>query len=137
MAAQRQAIDRIEEIGRELAQDACYHVECKQHPEEPDRATRPRPLGDGFPPEVCEADVWMLAQLNRVVGQRNNGESTDHERQAQPDQAIVQIAQRSLARKPRQTNSPDSKKNIAMKKLSVASTIMSKPIHDFGSVCPK
>ena len=29
------------------------------------------------------------------------------------------------------------KKNIAMKKLSVASTTQSKPIHDVGSVCPK
>ena len=32
------------------------------------------------------------------------------------------------------TNSPERKKNIAMKKLSVASTIMSKPKNDFGSV---
>jgi hypothetical protein len=36
--------------------------------------------------------------------------------------------------RPGQTNRPDRKKNIAMKKLSVASTTMSKPIHDLGSV---
>jgi len=35
---------------------------------------------------------------------------------------------------PGQTNSPERKKNIAMKKLSVASTIMSKPTKYFGSV---
>ena len=35
---------------------------------------------------------------------------------------------------PGHTNSPDRKKNIAMKKLSVASTIMSKPKKNFGSV---
>ena len=36
-----------------------------------------------------------------------------------------------------QTNSPERKKNIAMKKLSVASTTTSKPSQYLGSVCPK
>ena len=35
------------------------------------------------------------------------------------------------------TNRPDRKKNTAMKKLSVAVTTTSKPIHDLGSVWPK
>jgi hypothetical protein len=34
-------------------------------------------------------------------------------------------------------NRPERKKNIAMKKLSVPSTMASKPIHDLGSVWPK
>ena len=40
----------------------------------------------------------------------------------------------ALRAMPGQVNSPDRKKNIAMKKLSVASTTMSKPIQEVGSV---
>jgi hypothetical protein len=39
--------------------------------------------------------------------------------------------------RPGHTNNPDRKKNIAMKKLSVARTITSNPIHDLASVWPK
>ena len=64
--------------------------------------------------------------------------AADREGQAEPQQAVAQ-EDPAVALRARlgHTNSPDRKKNIAMKKLSVASTTQSKPIHDLGSVWPK
>ena len=76
-------------------------------------------------------------QRDRVIGQRNDRERADHERQAKPDQAVAHLVQGSLAHEAWPHEQPEEKKNIAMKKLSVASTMQSKPIQDLGSVWPK
>ena len=76
----------------------------------------------------------MLPQRDGVIGERNDGERGDHERQAEPEQAVAKKGAGVLCARPGHTNNPDRKKNIAMKKLSVASTITSKPIHDLASV---
>ena len=54
------------------------------NPQRPDRPARPRSDGDHLPPEVGKTHIWMLAQRDRVVGERNDRESANHEGQAKP-----------------------------------------------------
>jgi len=70
----------------------------------------------------------------RRIGDRYDRERADREGQAEPKQAIANKDMRCLVAEAGHTNNPERKKNIAMKKLSVASTTASKPIQDLGSV---
>ncbi len=109
-AAQREAIDRIEQVGRQPVQQAGNQVEGEQNPEKPDRPARPRTFRDHIPPKLRKADFGMVPQRDRVIGERNHRERADHERQAKPEQAVRHIVRRSLPGDPGPGEQPRQEK---------------------------
>ncbi len=92
----RQPVDRIEQVGRDLVQQACQEIEAQQHPDEPDRAARPRTDGYGFPPERRETDVRILAERDGPIGERDHRDRGGREGQAEPQQAVAKVNGQSL-----------------------------------------
>jgi hypothetical protein len=97
-SAQRNAVDRIDQVGRDPVEQARSQVERQQHPHEPDRPARPRPDGDRLPPERSEGQLGIVPQRDRVIGDRDDREGRDHERQPEPQQAVAQENLWRLAR---------------------------------------
>ena len=85
----RQSGDRVDKRWRQPVQQACRQIERQQHPDEPDRAALPGPGCYGLPPECGKGHVGSLPQRDGVIRERNDGKRGDHERQAEPEQAIA------------------------------------------------